>query len=128
MLEKWRTKRCSHQIGAIVEQKARRWLQQRGLQLIASNYHCTAGEIDIIMRDDTHLVFVEVRYRSKNSFGDGLESVDARKQNKLHKAAACYLLENAALNFLPCRFDVMAAKPDNHTGLHWTWIKDAFTT
>ena len=100
MLEKWRTKGAS-KTGVIIEQKAKQWLQQQGLQLIACNYHCTAGEIDIIMQDDTHLVFIEVRYRSKNCFGDGLESVDGRKQKKLHKAAANYLLQNAALNSCP---------------------------
>ena len=128
MLEKWKTKNSSNNIGAVVEQKARRWLQQQGLKFIECNYHCTVGEIDIIMQDDGQLVFVEVRYRRKNSFGDGLESVDWRKQKKLHKAAAFYLLENTRFNTLPCRFDVIAARPDDHAMLHWTWIKNAFTT
>lgn len=117
----------SNNTGAAVEQKASQWLQQQGLKFIAANYHCKAGEIDIIMRDNEHLVFVEVRYRRQNSFGDGLDSVDWRKQKKLSKAAAFYLLEHPHYNNLPCRFDVIAARPDGHATLHWTWIKDAFT-
>ncbi|ARN74879.1 YraN family protein [Oceanicoccus sagamiensis] len=113
--------------GAAAEQKARQWLQQQGLSYIASNYRCKAGEIDIIMRDGQQLVFVEVRYRKQGSFGDGLESVTWRKQQKLLKAAACYLQEKKRLNSMPCRFDVVAAKPGCHDQLHWTWVKDAFT-
>ena len=127
MIGKWQTKSTTTDTGAAVEQKAKQWLQQQGLIFIESNYRCKGGEIDIIMRDAEHLVFVEVRYRKKNSFGDGLDSVDWHKQKKLQKAAAFYLLEHPPFNRLPCRFDVIAARPDNHASLHWTWVKDAFT-
>ena len=127
MIGKWQTRKNTTDTGAAVEQQARQWLQQQGLKFIESNYHCRVGEIDIIMRDAEQLVFVEVRYRKQNSFGDGLESVNWRKQKKLQKAAAFYLAKNTPCNNLPCRFDVIAARPDYHGSLHWTWIKDAFT-
>ena len=89
MLERWRTKSSSNNTGAAIEQKTRRWLQQQGSKVVECNYNCGVGEIDIIMRDNGYLVFVEVRYRRQSCFGDGLESVDWRKQKKLRKAAAC---------------------------------------
>ncbi len=127
MIGKGQTKQNTTLSGAAIEQQATAWLQQQGLKCIARNYHCKVGEIDIIMRDAEHLVFVEVRFRKSSSFGSGLDSVDWRKQQKLQKAAGFYLLANPSFNTLPCRFDVIAARPDQHSTLHWTWIKDAFT-
>ena len=113
--------------GAYVEKKAYHWLQRQGLKSVAVNYRCKTGEIDIIMLDGQQLVFVEVRYRKSASFGDGLESVDRRKQQKIQKAAAHFLTDRPGFNHLPCRFDVIAAKPSSDSSLHWNWVKDAFT-
>lgn len=113
--------------GAAVEQKAGLWLQQQGLNKLEQNYRCREGEIDIIMRDGQQLVFIEVRYRKQSNYGDGLESVDWRKQQKLQKAAAHYLLERPQYQHLACRFDVLAAQPGDNATLRWSWIKNAFT-
>lgn len=114
--------------GAEVEKLAARWLSLQGLRLIENNYSCRVGEIDLIMLDDLQLVFVEVRYRRQSAYGDGLESVDRRKQLKLQKAAAHFLMKRPRYAQYSCRFDVLAAKPDaQHGKLHWQWIKDAFT-
>ncbi|MEH6559069.1 MAG: YraN family protein [Oceanicoccus sp.] len=113
--------------GADIEKKACQWLQRQGLTSLEVNYRCKTGEIDIIMLDDQQLVFVEVRYRKSKLFGDGLESVDWRKQQKLQKAAAHFLMVRTQFNQLPCRFDVIAASPDRDSSLHWSWVKDAFT-
>ncbi|MGK0499523.1 MAG: putative endonuclease [Oceanicoccus sp.] len=114
--------------GAIIEQKACHWLQQQGLEYIEKNYHCRAGEIDLIMQQQQYLVFIEVRYRKHNRYGDGLESVDWRKQQKLNKAAKHFLQQRNRYQSWPCRFDVLAVRPitENSATLHWTWIKNAF--
>ncbi len=117
----------STQLGASIEREAGKWLQHKGLKSLESNYRCKSGEIDIIMLDGQQLVFVEVRYRKSALFGDGLESVDWRKQQKLQKAAAHFLLQRPQFGHLPCRFDVIAASPDDESNVHWNWIKHAFT-
>ena len=127
MLETEKTKTTASITGALIEHKASLWLQDQGLTLVEKNYRCRVGEIDIIMRDGLDLVFVEVRFRRHNSYGNGLESVDWRKQQRLQKAAAHYLLHRSHLNNLPCRFDVLAAQPNSKTTLRWSWIKNAFS-
>jgi len=77
------------------------------------------------MMSDNEIVFVEVRYRQKNTFGDGLESVDRHKQRKLRTAAETWLQQNTSLTFRGCRFDVISVSgsaPD----FEIDWIDDAF--
>ena len=123
----------SNRIGEIAEKSACKWLQQQGLTLIQKNYRCRTGEIDLIMHDNEHLIFVEVRFRSRNHFGSAAASVDHRKQRKLIHAASHFLTQQSPFNHLPCRFDVIAAQaPDNNAKIptehQWSWLKSAFTT
>ena len=111
--------------GKIAEDIASGFLIKQGLALITRNYRCARGEIDLIMRDDIYVVFVEVRYRKNNKFGSGAETVDFRKQRKLASAAAHYLQRIPALAKLPCRFDVISISPGNNAP-QIQWIKDAF--
>ena len=104
------------------EATAAHFLQQRGLRLRERNYACRLGEIDLVMQEDDSLVFVEVRYRSNPTRGDGVESVTAAKQKKLTKAALHYLQRHKLLDRVPCRFDVVAIDAKQHVN----WIKDAF--
>lgn len=114
-----------NQIGKDAEQHAEQWLYQQGLRLIQRNAHCRLGEIDLIMRDGEHLVFVEVRARSRRQHGGAAASVDWRKQQKLVRAARYMLSRNPHWSMLPCRFDVIAyegvAESDPPI-----WYKDAF--
>lgn len=133
MLRRGKTKSGSTQTGTIIEQCAQSWLQQQGLIPVEQNYRCKMGEIDLIMRHGELLVFIEVRYRKTASFGGGIESVDWRKQQKLHKAATHYLQNRRQFQHLPCRFDVLAVSgehSDDKThddNLTWQWIEAAFT-
>eukprot|EP00494_Astrolonche_serrata_P015673 UN15825 len=77
--------------GRHFESLAKQYLLERNLQLVQENYHCRWGEIDLVMRDDTAIVFVEVRYRGPGSKVDALSSVDRRKQKKLCNAGLMYL-------------------------------------
>ncbi len=67
---------------------ARRWLEGRGLRFIAANARERGGEIDLIMRDGTVTVFIEVRYRRSARYGDAAASV-TRKNNDCLKPPVC---------------------------------------
>ena len=109
--------------GQLAEQRACQFLQRQGLRLLERNWRCRLGELDLIMRDDDHLVFVEVRYRSHAAWGGALESVDARKQARLIRAAEQFLQQHPALARLACRFDVVALDGEQPPD----WLQGAFT-
>lgn len=108
--------------GAYAEDLACRFLQRQGLRLLARNYRCRRGEIDLILRDAGNLVFVEVRYRRQDRYGSGLESVDRNKQRRISLCAAHYLQHHPREADRPARFDVVAVGPDG--GIDW--IRNAF--
>jgi putative endonuclease len=115
-------------VGEKYESIAASWLEGRGLRLLARNFRCKAGEIDIIARDRTHLVFLEVRARSNPAFSSAAGSVDRRKQQRILRTAQWFLQHNPGLARLPCRFDVIAFEPrQSGTSLDIQWIPGAFT-
>ena len=105
--------------GAVAEKNALAFLKQRGLNLVLQNYRSRWGEIDLIMRDQNELVFVEVRYRKHKSFGGPEASIDAHKQRRLIKTAETYLQKQSG--DIMARFDVVAIDSENIR-----WIKNAF--
>ncbi len=107
--------------GCAAEQRACDYLQSAGLILLAKNWRCAMGELDLIMRDREDIVFVEVRMRKKGHFGDAAESVQQAKQSKLIRAAKAWLQQHPALADHACRFDVIGI-----TGDTLRWIKHAF--
>ena len=111
--------------GAAIENAAAVWLQQQGLICLERNFRCKGGEIDLIMRDRTALVFVEVRLRNRDDFGSAAESVTAAKQRRVIHAAQYYLATRAGTGTEACRFDVLAAKHVDGV-IVWEWVKDAF--
>jgi len=92
--------------GQQAEQLACEYLQQQGLILVERNYYCRLGEIDLIMQHQKSLVFIEVRYRKNNLFGGALESITAKKQDKLQKTALHYMQQHKTRQ--NTRFDVVA--------------------
>ena len=108
-------------VGQQAEKDARRYLTQQGLIFISKNYRAPFGEIDLIMREDDALVFVEVRYRRDQRYGGSLESITRAKQQKLIKTAQHYLCYHPT--HLAPRFDVIAFTADKIE-----WIKNAFFT
>ncbi|MBA2648431.1 MAG: YraN family protein [Legionella sp.] len=113
----------SQKIGQIAEEKAFVYLYGQGLRLVVRNYNCSLGEIDLIMRDKSYLVFVEVRARAHTQFGGGIVSITNAKKQKIMKAASHFLTKNRLHEQNPLRFDVISL--DGHSG-HITWLKDAF--
>lgn len=108
-------------VGAEKERLAESFLTNQGLRLVARNHRCRYGEIDLIMREASILVFVEVRFRRSTRFGSPAETVDARKQRRLIATAKHYL--QAHPTPCACRFDVVAIDGQHHI----QWIKHAFT-
>lgn len=107
--------------GKLAEELAADYLQGRGLRLIARNYRCRLGEIDLILADGDALVFAEVRLRRNPAYGGAAASVTAAKRQRILGAARHYLSGRPER---PCRFDVIvldALDPDRIE-----WIKDAF--
>lgn len=108
MLRFLRPRATTRATGAQAEDEALARLQSAGLTLIARNFNARGGEIDLIMRDQAILVFIEVRFRAKDSHGDGLDSVGAVKQRRLTLAARQFIALNPAHRHSPMRFDVVA--------------------
>jgi len=101
-------------------------LQHHGLSLIARNYRCKLGELDLVMEHDSTVVFVEVRLRNNLRFGAGAESVNHAKQRKLIRAAGVFLMYHPKLHGKRCRFDVVSVSKRNYRA-HCEWIQDAFS-
>jgi putative endonuclease len=111
--------------GQAAEDFALNQLNDLGFTLVERNFRCKGGEIDLVMMDGKTLVFVEVRYRANNQFGDGAESVDRFKQRKLRIAAETWLQQNQSAMFSGCRFDVISVSGEDKN-LRAELIDDAF--
>ena len=107
-------------IGSYYEQKAVEYLKAHGFTIVELNYTSKVGEIDIIAKDKNTYVFVEVKYRKNDSYGNPLEAIDFRKQNKIRNVARIYIHEKNLYNY-NIRFDAIAILNNNITH-----IKDAF--
>jgi putative endonuclease len=91
--------------GAWGEALAAEYLRKKKYKIVDAGYHCRFGEIDLIVRNKTDLVFVEVKLRSSDSFARAADHVDKRKQDKIRVTASMYLAENPTQ--LQPRFDVI---------------------
>ncbi len=102
-------------------------LRRRGWNVLAANYRCRMGELDLVAEDRDFVVFVEVKLRKNASFSSAGSAVTGEKQRKLRAAAELYLQEHPTK--LQPRFDVAevyapqgmcTAHPDIH------YIENAF--
>ena len=105
----------TRQVGRLCERAVCADLQKRGAQVLATNYTCREGELDIIAREDEYIVFVEVKARQSSSFGTPAQAVTRAKQKKLILAAQKYLMETGIEAAV--RFDVAQVfyRPDGDT-------------
>ncbi len=111
-------------LGLCGEQKALEFLVQNGYSLVEQNYSSRFGEIDLIVKDDKYIVFVEVKTRKQNPAISGLESITPNKQRKIIVTAGQYILKSST--DLQPRFDVVTV---THTNGEYTidqHIKNAF--
>ena len=108
--------------GRQAEELAERLLSGAGLAIIARNFRCRHGEIDLIAREGDTFVFCEVRLRTSSAFGGAAESITGRKQARIAAAARYFL---TARPEAPCRFDVLLLQTLDLARVHW--IRNAFT-
>ena len=106
-------------IGDAGEKQAVEFLVQKGYQILEKNYRYKKAEVDIIVKNDLFLVFVEVKTRKNNQFGNPEETVSERKIELFQDAAEHYMTENN-IN-LNLRFDIFAI-----TGTEIDHFEDAF--
>jgi putative endonuclease len=93
--------------GSHAEDQALRYLQQHGLRLLARNWRCKLGELDLVMQDGDTVAVIEVRSRARSDRGTAAETIDARKQLRVVRATQLWLARRPDLAELPLRFDVV---------------------
>lgn len=115
-------------IGKTAEIAAKKFLQEQGLRLVEENYFCRKGEIDLIMRDDQQLIFIEVKFRRNNHHGSGAEAVTIQKRLKIISTARHYLHQHNLTEAISCRFDVVSINPtsNQHKPFAIQWLRNAF--
>src|SRR5688572_18616092 len=101
------------------------FLKENGYDVVMTNYRNRFGEVDIIAKEGDVTCFVEVKTRTSDHYGDGLEAITPSKQRTLIKLALSYLQERDLLDE-NARFDVVAVSgnPDGAPTLEI--IKNAF--
>ena len=92
-------------MGAWGEATAAEYLRRKHYKIVAVNFRCRVGEIDLIAADRKYLAFVEVKLRKDSEFAEAREFVDSRKQNRIRATAELYLSWNPT--GLQPRFDVI---------------------
>lgn len=98
--------------GTKSEQIAEELLKEKGFKLICRNYRFGRGEIDLIFNDSDILVFVEVKSRRTDQYGEPEDAITISKRRQIRKVAEGYLWENNIEN-VECRFDVVTIKWEN---------------
>ena len=105
-------------LGRVGERLAREHLERLGYRVVASNYRTRFGELDLIVCDDTSLVFVEVKTRRAGALESSLQAVSPAKQRQVRSMAAAYLVEATDRpRSRELRFDVVAVTVDHGGGL-----------
>ena len=109
------------EIGSAYEQKACAFLEEEWLEIIETNYRTRSGEIDIIARDRSELVFLEVKYRKDRSFGGAESAIPRSKQKTIIQVAKIYIkMHGLPLNGF-YRFDAVLIDGGEITHIKNAW-------
>src|SRR2546423_5390193 len=92
------------ELGAGGEEAVATWYREQGYEIVARNWRCRDGELDVVARRGPVLVFCEVKTRSSTAFGAPVEAVTAVKQRRLRRLAAQWMAEHGGARDV--RFDV----------------------
>lgn len=114
-------KENNRRTGAEAEEKAARYLEQRGMRILERNFRSRRGEIDLIGVEDDYLVFVEVKFRASDGKGVPEEAVGTAKQKRICGTADYYRYIHGLGDFTPIRYDVVAVREE-----HISWYRNAF--
>lgn len=113
-------------LGAAGEAAAAAWLEARGYTLLARNVRTRYGEIDLVARQGSCVVFVEVKSRTGEAFGHPAEAIMPLKQHRLARLAAAYL-HRWSLDHCAVRFDAISVRLDASGSIsEIEHIRDAF--
>ena len=110
-------------LGRFGEEKARKFLESKGYELLTSNFRYDRAEVDLIFKDEKNkiVIFVEVKARRNRKFGEPEESINKTKQNQIKKAAEGFVSENEEFLDYDLRIDTVSVFMDgkgitiNHT-------------
>ena len=111
----------NREIGAYYEAKACEYLASLGMTVVDTNYRIRSGEIDIVARDESILVFAEVKYRHSAKAGTALEAIDYRKRKRIIRISLNYMYKNHIPLNTQIRFDCIGFDADKIS-----YIKNAF--
>jgi putative endonuclease len=111
--------------GSLGEDAAARRYRDRGYRVMARNWRCSIGELDLVLTRGDTLVFCEVKARRGSGFGGGWEAVTARKQQKLRALAQTFLLTHR-LSPQAVRFDVASVLVRPAGSVQVELFEDAF--
>jgi putative endonuclease len=111
--------------GQAGESAAEEYLRRKGYRILARNLRSSLGELDLVAEDGQVLVFVEVKARRTDAFGGAIHAVHHRKQEKLIRLAAQYLVRHHIKDRL-CRFDVVLLQGPKAVAPHIEHIQHAF--
>ena len=115
-------------LGKLGENMVVSFLKKQKCNIVARNYQCRFGEIDIIAETNEYILFVEVKTRTENSLVSGAEAVNHAKQKRIMLTAEHYLL--TAESTLQPRFDVaevtVSISDDGKNHYSLNYIKNAF--
>jgi putative endonuclease len=100
----------TRELGAAAEARARRHYRLRGYTILAANVRSGGVELDIVCRRGRQLVICEVKDKRDGRYGDPLDMVDERKQERLRRGAEAWLATHPAHRELELRFDVVAVR------------------
>lgn len=95
-------------LGARGEAAVADWYEARGYEVVARNWSCREGELDLVVRHGRAYVFCEVKTRTTDAFGVPAEAVTREKQLRLRRLAARWLEDDAPMRATEIRFDVAA--------------------
>ena len=93
-------------LGATGEEAVAVWYTEQGYEIVARNWRCREGELDLIVRQGRTFVFCEVKTRSSTAFGVPAEAVTRTKQARIRRLAARWLEDDAPVRPTDIRFDV----------------------
>jgi putative endonuclease len=95
------------ELGRRGEALAAAWLEGQGLVVLARNWRCSEGELDIVATDRRVVVICEVKTRSGERFGSPFEAVTQGKRRKLRRLAMLWVIDSKVKGFPSLRFDVI---------------------
>jgi putative endonuclease len=93
-------------LGATGEEQVAAWYSARGYEVVARNWRCREGELDLVLRHGRVFVFCEVKTRTSDAFGIPAEAVGREKQARIRRLAARWLEDEATMSAREIRFDV----------------------